>query len=274
MVQNNKTLKDKTVVVTRPWMQAKEAAELIEQKGGKPFFLPTIEIKRTRDLSAIKEFIRALSEKKVDYVIFMSVNGVQHLLVDAENMGLRNDLKNHLNDVPTIAVGPKTADALKKNLIHVSLIPKKYTSEGIIKAMTEKGISNKTIYIPRTRQAPPELAQKLRDMGNCVMEIYVYESKLPSDEELKEKFLKELMNDRIDAIIFTSSLGAKNFVEMLKRNIATKKLLELIKKKTTVVAIGPTTARTLQNMDLCVDVIPEKHLFKDALDALSAYWSS
>ena len=39
-------------------------------------------------------------------------------------------------------------------------------------------------------------------------------------------------------------------------------------------AIGPTTAKTLIDMGLKVDVIPEKHLFEEALDALAAYWSS
>ena len=274
MVQKTKTLKGKTIAITRPREQAEEAAKLIVQKGGKPYFVPTIDIKGPSDLSAIKNFINALSEEKVDYVILMSVNGVQHLLEAAETLGLKKQLKACLNAVATMAVGPKTAEAMEKNQIHVSLIPEKYTSDGIMQTLQEHCASGKTIYIPRTSQAPPELAQKLRQTGNRVTEIHVYESKLPRNKELNEKFLRDLSEGRIDAIIFSSSLGAKNLVAMLKENIDTKKLLNLINTKTTVVAIGPTTAKTLTDMGLNVDVMPEKHLFEEALDALAAYCGS
>ena len=274
MVQKTKTLKGKTIAITRPREQAEEAGKLIVQKGGKPYFMPTIEIQRAGDLSAIKNFIDALAEKKVDYVIFMSVNGVEHLLDAATTLGLKKQLKTCLNSVATLAVGPKTAEALEKNKIRVSVVPEKYTSEGIMQALQKRGASGKTIFIPRTSQAPPELAEKLRQMGNRVTEIYVYESKLPCNKELNAKFLRDLSEGRINAIIFSSSLGARNLADMLKENIATKKLLDLIKAKTVVVAIGPTTAKTLKDMGLNVDVMPEKHLFEEALDALAAHWSS
>jgi uroporphyrinogen-III synthase len=274
MVQKTKTLKGKTIAISRPREQAEEAGRLIVQKGGNPYFVPTIEIKGPCNLSAIKDFVEALAEKKVDYVIFMSVNGAQHLLEAAENLGLKDNLKSCLNSVSTMAVGPKTAEALEKNHVHVRIVPEKYTSDGILQTLRERGVSGKTIYIPRTSQAPPELAEKLRQMGNRVTEIYVYESKLPTDQKLNEKFLTDLSEGRINAIIFSSSLGAKNLVAMLKGSIAAKQLLDLIKTKTVVVAIGPTTAKTLIDMGLKVDVIPEKHLFEEALNALATYWSS
>ena len=143
-----------------------------------------------------------------------------------------------------------------------------------MQSLQERGASGKTIYIPRTSQAPPELAEKLRQIGNRVTEIYVYESKLPSDQELNEKFLQDLSEGRIDAIIFSSSLGAKNLIDMLKEDISAKRLLDLIKTKTTVVAIGPTTAKTLTEMGLNVDVMPEKHLFEEALNALAQHWKT
>ena len=61
---------------------------------------------------------------------------------------------------------------------------------------------------------------------------------------------------------------------MLKEDISAKRLLDLIKTKTTVVAIGPTTAKTLTEMGLNVDVMPEKHLFEEALNALAQHWKT
>lgn len=273
MVQEDIILKGRTVVITRPWEQAEETGRLILQMGGKPYFLPTIEIEGSHDLTSVKAFVETLTTGTVDYVIFMSVNGVQQLLNAAEKVFLKDKLKKSLNKVVTIAVGPKTAEVMDKNQIHVSLVPEKYTSEGILQTLAEHNTLGKVIFIPRTHQAPPELAETLRVMGNRVVEIYVYESVLPSDNESNARFLSELAAGRISAIVFSSSLGARNLFEMLKKNIPVNKLVELLNTKTTKVAIGPTTAKTLQNIGLRVDVMPEKHLFKDALFALAAFWS-
>jgi uroporphyrinogen-III synthase len=39
------------------------------------------------------------------------------------------------------------------------------------------------------------------------------------------------------------------------------------------VAIGPTTAEALKEMDVKVDVMPEDYLFEKALLALAEYWN-
>ena len=274
MVQKDRALRGRTVAVTRPREQAEETVKAIEERGGKPYLLPTIEISGPPDLSATKAFFGALASKKADYVILMSVNGVRHLLNAAESLGIKDQIKACLKETFMIAVGPKTANELEAQGISVDLVPSKYTSEGIAQSLQQRGVSGKSIYVPRTSEAPPELAERLRKMGNRVEEVYVYQSHLPSDAGLSQKFIKDLTAGKIDAIIFSSSLGVRNFLGMLKESISKKKLRDLINRKCTVVAIGPTTARTLAEAGLDVDVLPEKHLFDEALDALASCWNA
>ena len=274
MVQENQTLKGKTIAVTRPREQAKETVRTIEERGGKSYLFPTIEIRGQQDLSAVKAFFNALSSGKVNYVVLMSVNGVQHLLEAAERLGVKEEVKTNLKDTMKIAVGPKTAQEMEKNGINVDLIPEKYTSEGILQCLQQQHVKGKTIYIPRTSEAPPELAEKLRAMGNEVEEVYVYKSLIPSNRGLAQKFIKNLSNDEIDAIIFTSALGVKNFFTMLKQVISERKLKSLIEEKIIVVAIGPTTSKALAEKGIPVDVMPENHTFNEALDALVSYWTT
>lgn len=47
-------------------------------------------------------------------------------------------------------------------------------------------------------------------MGVNVKEIYVYESLFPIDQKLTEKFFRDLMDRKIHAIVFSSSLDVKN----------------------------------------------------------------
>jgi uroporphyrinogen-III synthase len=104
--------------------------------------------------------------------------------------------------------------------------------------------------------------------------VYVYASQLPTDPALTARFLQDLVGGQIHAIIFSSSLGVKNLFQMLSEQVSTEKLREMMHSKLTIVAIGPTTAETLAEMGLQVDVMPEKHLFEEALNALGQYWAT
>lgn len=109
-------------------------------------------------------------------------------------------------------------------------------------------------------------------MGAKVQEIYVYESRLPLDQDVKERFLQDLICGRIHAIVFSSSLGVKNLFQMLNEQVSLERLRDMMNSRLTIVAIGPTTAETLAEMGLRVDVMPKKHLFEEALSALALHW--
>jgi uroporphyrinogen III methyltransferase/synthase len=267
-------LKGKTVAITRPRGQAEEAAEMIKKRGGKPYFIPAIEIKGPSDLKPIKKFINELQKEEVDYVIFMSVNGVRYLLSAAESLGQLDETLAGLRKTVMIAVGPRTAQELEAHKIKVNIVPSKYTSEGIIESLEQLDVSGKTVRIPRTSSATPVLKEKLWEMDALVREVYVYESAVPADKKVKAKFFQDLTDEKINAIIFGSTSCVKNLFQMLENQISQEKLSELMNSKVTVVAIGPVTASALTEMGVKVDVMPDKHLFEEALTALALYWNS
>jgi len=203
----------------------------------------------------------------------MSVNGIKYLLTSVEKLGLKPRLEETLKKTAIMAVGPKTAQELRNHNIPVDLVPATYSSEGIIECLIQHGVSGKTFYIPRTRGATPELANRLTALGGKVKEIYVYDSKLPHNQDLDKKFLQDLTDGNIDAIIFGSSLSVKNLFKMLGETVSKQKLRELMNNKLTIVAIGPVTAETISKMGLTVDVMPDKYLFKEALIKLAQHWS-
>jgi len=273
MVQEGATLKGKTIAVTRPRGQAEEAAKLIEKRGGKPYFMPAVEIKGPRDLEPIKKFVAELQKGEVDYAVFMSVNGVRYLLSAAESLSLLDEMLDGLRKTVIIAVGPRTAQELEAHSVRVKLVPSKYTSEGILQALRKLGVSGKKIRIPRTSSATPVLKEKLRERGALVQEVYVYETALPKNQNLKEKFFQDLTAEKIDAIIFGGASCVKNLFQMLSSHVSPEKLRDLLNSKVTVVAIGPVTASALIEMCVEVDVMPDKHLFEEALAALARHWN-
>jgi uroporphyrinogen-III synthase len=275
MVQKAPSLKGRTVAITRPAGQAEEACKLIEQKGGVPYHMPAIDIKGLSNFEPIKKFIGELQKQQVDYVIFMSTNGINYLFSAAGSLKQTSQLKEGLAKTFVVAVGPRTAEALEKDYhVQVGLVPFKYSSEGLIECLQDKKLKGKRIRIPRTSNATPTLTDKLKEMGADVEEIYVYESSLPVDEKLKNKFFDDLTAGKIDAIVFGSGLSAKNIFKMLSEKAPMERLRSIVNSKVTTVAIGPTTAEALTEMGVKVDVMPEDYLFEKALETLARYWST
>jgi uroporphyrinogen-III synthase len=271
MVQKT-PLKGRVVAITRPVGQAEEAGELIRAKGGVPYYIPAIEIKGLSNPEPMKGFIKELTAGTVDYIILMSTNGVKHLFSAADEIDQTKQLHEGLQKACVIAVGPKTAEAMKEFKVRIDMVPEKYSSEGLLEALKGTKLEGKKIRIPRTSNATPTLTNQLREQGADVEEIHVYESGLPVDEELKTKFYTDLVNGRINALLFGSGLSAKNIFKMLTEKASMETLRQIIARNVTVVAIGPTTAEALCELDIKVDVIPDDYLFDKALDALEKYW--
>lgn len=262
----------RVVAITRPAGQAEEAGELIRAKGGVPYYIPAIEIKGLNNPESMKKFISELCAGTVDYVILMSPNGVKYLFCAADEIKQTPQLHEGLKKSCVIAVGPKTAEAMKEYNVRVDMVPQKYSSEGLLEALKGIDINGKVIRIPRTINATPTLTDQLRARGAAVEEIYVYESGLPVDEALKLKFYEDLTGGRIDAVLFGSGLSAKNIFKMLTEKAPIEQLRKVIAEKVTVIAIGPTTAESLHELGVKVDVVPADYLFDKALDELSQYW--
>jgi len=273
MVQTASLLKGKTVALTRPVGQAEEAGKLIEAKNGIPYYIPAIEIKPLNNTEAVKHFITELQADTVDYVILMSTNGVKHLFEIAQSINQTDMLLNGLARTCVIGVGSRTAQELEAYNVQVDIVPEKYSSEGLLEVLKTKNIAGKVIRIPRTTSAAPTLKNQLTDMGADVQEIHVYESNLPISEKLKNKFHEDLTNGHIDAILFGSGLSAKNIFKMLTEKTPIEQLRKLLAEKTTIIAIGPTTAQALKELNIKVDVIPKTYLFEEALTALAEHWA-
>ncbi|MFA5571597.1 MAG: uroporphyrinogen-III synthase [Crenarchaeota archaeon] len=273
MVQKT-ALKGRVVAITRPIEQAKAAGELIRLRGGVPYYIPAIEIKRLSNPKSMKKFISELSTGRVDFVLLMSTNGVKYLFSAADEIEQTSQLYEGLKKTFVIAVGPRTAKVIKEYGVHVDLIPEKYSTEGLLEIFQGRDITGEVIRIPRTSKAAPTLTNQLREMGADVEEIYIYESGFPEDENLKTKFYNDLISGHINALLFGSGLSAKNIFKMLSEKDSIANLRKVMAEKVIVIAIGPTTAEALKELCVKVDVIPDDYLFDEALDALADYLQS
>ena len=253
----NRPLFGRTVVVTRAREQASDSAALFARRGARVIQFPTIKISPMPDYSELDDALSHLS--RYQWVVFTSVNGVRFF---RERLAaLRLDARA-LGGVKVAAIGPATAAAVEGLGIVPDLVPATYVAESVAESMVALGMSGHRVLLPRAREAREELPAALREAGAAVDVIAAYET-LPSDEN-RAQVMEALESGTLDCVTFGSSSTVRNFLASIP--------LEELKKHPGIhfAAIGPITAKTMENLGLKPDIQPDKFSIPAMVDAVCA----
>lgn len=249
----------KIIGITRPAERVKEAVRIIEEHGGKALVAPTLELQISNSQSLV-DLCKMVGT--LDWLIFTSPTAIISLFKHCK------DLKERLNPNCQIAViGPRTEKFLQKYGIESDLVPTNYTAEGLLDAFNSIKIRNKKIGIPRTISARDKLPDVLMAKGAQVHIAEAYSSELPVNTELVKNLITNIIDGKIDAVTFTSTLTVNNLFKMANDKEMDDMLEVLRNGKIIVGAIGPVTAQPLRNAGIPV-LIPEEYTVKAMLEKL------
>lgn len=231
-----KPLFGKKVLVTRSRKQASQLGEQLESLGAHVLELPTIEISPIEDSSKLDRAVEKIDN--FDWLVFTSENGVEAFFNRLKQLKKDSRL---LSSVKIAAIGPGTKAKLNSYLIEPDLIPKTFTTEGLIQALRKVKISKKRFLLLRTNIAPDLLNRSLKKLGAEVTEIPIYKTTKPRNLVQRTR---EIMQNSIDYVTFTSSSIAENFFNSLRngRHLGAK-----------ILSIGPVTSKTIRQHGFKVD---------------------
>ncbi len=273
MALTNAALAGKRILVTRPRAQAADLCDKLAALGAAPIRFPTIEIAPMDDYAALDRALVALDAARYHWVIFTSVNGVsafwERWAVGAQRVPAQ---------LRFAAIGPATGRALEQRGVRVTFIPDEYVAEAIVEGMGD--VNGQWILLPRADIAREALAVELSRRGAVVHEIAVYRT-LPTAPD--PQGLYELRRG-VDAITFTSSSTARNFVALVSgsaqylnganfRRMGSDSAPMLSLGRAITAAIGPITAQTMREVGLPVDVAAEEYTLDGLVAALADYFS-
>lgn len=250
-----KPLLGKGVVVTRAREQVSDTATLLAAQGANVIQFPTIEVHPLEDYCDVRKTLGYLSS--YDWVAFTSVNGVAYFFEQLRALGLDT---RALAGCKIAAIGPATAQALKKHGIKADFIPERFVAESVIQGLTALGINGKRILIPRALVARDVLPEQLRAAGASVDVLPMYETK-PGNAR-REEVLDLLGKGEIQCITFGSSSTVDNFIDL----IPAAKLKEYPALK--FACIGPVTAKTLEKYGITCDYQPTDYTIPALVDIL------
>ena len=230
-------LSGRTILVTRPRMQAGPLAEGLRALGARVIVLPALEITPPEDAGPLD---RALADpKSYSLVIFTSANAVEGVIARLTSLG---GGPASLRDIPLVAIGQATSDKLRDHFLAASLIPAKGTSEGVLEALAETPVTGIKVLIPGAAEGRRVIAEGLRKRGAEVIEVEAYRTIQPSPAEPAiRKALDELGKGPVDLVVFASPSAVRNLTEMLESG-----LRERVQTAPAAV-IGPVTAQAARN---------------------------
>lgn len=256
---------DKPVLaIMRPEAYREKSIRVAKELGFCPIMVPVVELERLKDEN-FDPFVKRVLNKKSDYVIFTSANGVDFTL---KNVGKEKEEKflNALRDIKIIAIGPTTKEKLDEVGLTGSVLPGEYSSKGVALFLEKENVKKKIIDIPRSFYGTDVLPEELKRAGAQVNQTFVYTLKIPKNPNVEDLIEKTVMGE-IDAFAFTSSMMVRNFMQIAE-DMGEKEAVVDILNDAVVGAIGMPTAETIETFNITVDVVPNEFTFEDLLQGM------
>ena len=255
---DNKPLFGKKVLVTRAREQASVLTDGLAKLGADCMEAPAIKIVPPASYEPLDAAIACIQE--YDWLIFTSVNGVEHFFARMAAAGL----DTRAIKAKVAAIGSPTAARLKGYGIVADIIPAEFRAEGVIEALKPHITPSMKVLIPRALVARDILPEKLTELGACVNVAPAYRT-VTGDTDGQE-LAAALAAGSIDLVTFTSSSTVTNLLELLGQDGAR------LVAKAKVACIGPITAETCLAHGIKPDIIAEEYTIKGLIEAITTLY--
>lgn len=245
------------IAITRPEGQADSAIARCFELGAEPVLLPLIRILPPDDWGAVDAALDTI--RNYDWLVFTSVNGVEHLL--GRLWGRGGDARA-LGHIRLAAIGSATAEALADRHLRADLVPEAFRAEALAEALSSH-VAGRRVLWARASRGRDVLPQQLRAAGATVEEVVVYQN--IDTGALPEPGRSLLESGRLDWIGLSSPSIARRLSALLSpQGRAT------LGHSTRLAAISPVTAVAATAEGLPVAAVAQTHTWDGLLDAIVA----
>jgi uroporphyrinogen-III synthase len=262
-------LSEVRVLVGRARHQASALSAQLRKLGADVIEIPFIEIRRPRSFRPLDAALKNLAS--YDWLILTSVNGVEALWERMRKLKLtRSFAKNGLR---IAAIGPATKKAIEERGMKVSVMPKEYVAESVVRSLKKK-VKGKRVLLVRAKVARDVIPRELRKAGARVDVVEAYETVVPKESRVRLRALLKKPQTCPHIVTFTSSSTVKNFVELLGGSRAASRLPHVASAEESpfhairFASIGPVTSATLREKGLRVDVEANEYTIPGLVQAI------
>jgi uroporphyrinogen III methyltransferase / synthase len=248
-------------VVTRAIEQTADLLARLTSRGAVPISLPLVSFAPPEDDAPLDAALDQL--KSFDWIVFTSANAVHAITTRAET---RNRPAPRTEEMPQVAVvGPATKSEATAAGFPVTYVAKTHLGTALAEELGER-LRNKSVFLPRSDRANPDLPVALRKLGANLTEVIAYRTFAPADTTRARA--NAVLDGEADAILFFSPSAVHNFADL-----AGRVRLAAAQEKLAVIAVGPITASALREIGVHRISIAADTTTAAVVDALTAHFA-
>jgi uroporphyrinogen-III synthase len=222
------------IVITRAIEQSSDLVTKLERRGAIPISLPLVAFSTPENFVPLDAALRRWQE--FDWVLFTSANAVQSVVQRAATLSL--GIERPTNRPLVAAVGPATNEAAVKAGLLVTYVAKTHLGLALAEELAQQ-LRAKSVFLPRSDRANPDLPAALNKLGANVTEVVAYHTLPPTNVDRAR--VAEVLDENSDAALFFSPSAVNNLADLIGREA-----LAALQNKIAVAAVGPITAAALR----------------------------
>jgi len=231
----------------------------LKKLGADVIEIPFIEIRKPRSYQPLDTALKQIA--KYDWLVLTSVNGVEALSARMKRWKIHRSSLQHLK---IAAIGPATAQEIKKLRLKVAVVPQRYVAESVVESLRGKVVA-KRVLLARAKVARDVIPRELRKVGARVDVVEAYETVVPTSSKKRIQTVMKDPKRRPNVIAFTSSSTVRNFVALLGgRGRPPHTDLDGIQ----FASIGPVTSATLREFGLPAHVEAKEYTIPGLITAI------
>lgn len=247
---------DGRVIAITETRRAKEMAEHVSKLGGVAVMAPAIREVPSENQEEVRAAIRRICQGEVHWAIFLTGVGARAVLRTAEGMGSRDAFIDSLSRLTVAARGPKPIGVLREAGIRVHVTPEEPTSEGLVRALEQHDLCEKTVAVQLYGEPNPFLIGAIEGLGARVIEMQPYTWDLPADQEPLERLVRQIIEGSVDAVSFTNGAQVHNLFVVATRLALADELRVALASNVAVAAVGQVTEKALAANGLVPRIVP------------------
>ncbi len=223
------------IVITRAVEQSSDLVTKLERRGAIPISLPLVAFSTPENFTPLDAALRRWQE--FDWALFTSANAVQSV---AQRAAATNSGVLRPSSRPQIAaVGPATNEAAVKAGLLVAHVAKTHLGLALAEELAQQ-LRNRSVFLPRSDRANPDLPAALKKLGATVTEVIAYHTLPPTNVDRAR--VTEVLDENSDAALFFSPSAVNNLADLIGRES-----LVALQNKIAIAAVGPVTAAALRD---------------------------
>lgn len=223
------------IVITRAVEQSPDLVTKLERRGAIPISLPLVAFSTPENFAPLDAALRRWQE--FDWVLFTSANAVQSVAQRAANT--YSGILRPSNRPQIAAVGPATNEAAMKAGLLVAHVAKTHLGIALAEELAQQ-LRNRSVFLPRSDRANPDLPAALKKLGSNVTEVIAYHTLPPTNVDRAR--VTEVLDENSDAALFFSPSAVNNLADLIGRES-----LVALQNKIAIAAVGPVTAAALRD---------------------------